>query len=295
MACPVPAGAAAPEAAPDENDLARLNSVARRAYAEAGTAMRRTEVPVLVVAFEELRLYSGGTCAMRPYTPAFYHRLKEVSHLPLGVLSAALAAAETGMPDEAWRRHLAEMAEAARAATDDVAALGLSEEQLARQQGLIAASLALIDELLASPEPPGEERLAVFADVMRPLALANATETAYVQLEQLHGAVMAFREELGPAWERTLVVVLGPRAPRIDNLAMSYFEEMLGADAARERLIYAENITEPAEAIALAERSLIDRRLGEVAFGDRFRLERDLLGDAARVWLIYRFGRLGGN
>jgi len=40
---------------------------------------------------------------------------------------------------------------------------------------------------------------------------------------------------------------------------------------------------------------LIDRRVGAAFFGDAGHMERDLLGDAAKVKVMQLFGRLGSK
>ena len=40
---------------------------------------------------------------------------------------------------------------------------------------------------------------------------------------------------------------------------------------------------------------LIDRQVGAAFFGEPGRMERDLLGDAAKVKLLQLFGKLGAN
>ena len=40
---------------------------------------------------------------------------------------------------------------------------------------------------------------------------------------------------------------------------------------------------------------LIDRRVGAALFGDAGRMERDFMGDAAKVKVMQLFGRLGSK
>ena len=73
--------------------------------------------------------------------------------------------------------------------------------------------------------------------------------------------------------------------PRKNNLAVQYFSKLLGVRGEGEKIIYAESIFQPTRAIQILGTSLLDAQIGEGYFGDPWRMHRDLLGNAAAVYL----------
>ena len=75
---------------------------------------------------------------------------------------------------------------------------------------------------------------------------------------------------------------------------MQYFQlRFAEAPGTDERVTYGENISDEAEAIALVGTRHLDRRIARAFFGDEKRLQRDVLGDAAKRCLeAQRFPRI---
>ena len=77
------------------------------------------------------------------------------------------------------------------------------------------------------------------------------------------------------------VAVTGNHQARIRSLGMQYFARRLGAD----RVLYAEGVAEVDAAVALIGAQRLDRAMAAAFFGSPRRMERDLLGDAAKAML----------
>src|SRR5262249_40574460 len=82
------------------------------------------------------------------------------------------------------------------------------------------------------------------------------------------------------------VVVCGSRQARSQDIMMEYFQRLLGEQAAtgaarENRLIYAESTFKEEAALDLIARHIIDQDAGEAFFGDRMRMQRDLLSEGA--------------
>ena len=286
----------APVAAGGQTDdaLAQLNTVARAAYGDGRAALIARASPVIVVAFDELVLLRDGKETREAFTPAAYHQLKSVAHLPLGVV-ALLAAQSPGARDGAWRARLTELGTRARSADLAIDRLDLAAPQKTRQHRIVADSLQFIDAALTGGAP-AETALTAFAHAMAPLVLANAYDAARAQIDGLHALAQRWRKEMSEQeWQHLFVVVLGPKLPRAGNVQYAYFVEALGAGSADRRVIYAEGIFDQKQAIALLATIVTDRRAGIAFFNDETRLERDLLSDAARAYLPRLFGRLGAD
>jgi hypothetical protein len=78
-------------------------------------------------------------------------------------------------------------------------------------------------------------------------------------------------------------VVVGDHQARARSLGMQYFKRRLqeppGAD---QRVTYGENIEDEDEAISLVATRRLDKQIAQAFFGDENRLQRDVLGDAAK-------------
>lgn len=282
---------AAAQAGPE---LDALNKAARGAYADGRAALIARTSPVIVVAFDELVLLRDGKETRENFTPAAYHQLKSVSHVPLGLV--ALLSTETpGARDGAWKARLEELRAKADIARNAVGSLALTAPQKARLERILDDSMALIDVTLNSGVPSASA-LTGFARAMAPLVLANGYDAAKLQIDGLHALVERWRKDLtAEEAQRLYVLVLGGKLPRQGNLQYSYFVQLLGPGSADRRVIYAEGIFDQAGALALLATIVTDRRAGTAFFADETRLERDLLSDAAQAYLLKLFGKLGAD
>ena len=127
-----------------------------------------------------------------------------------------------------------------------------------------------------------------------PALLADASETATAQIDAIDRDVRPWWDALSPAErERTNVVVLGAKTPRVGNLAYTYFVNLLGGAEDGHRVVYAESVSDEKGADAILATLLTDRRLSVDFFADERRMERDLLADGAEARVLQLFGRLG--
>jgi hypothetical protein len=111
-------------------------------------------------------------------------------------------------------------------------------------------------------------------------------DVARAQLDLVHATMMAFRATLSSAeWQSLHVVVISSHQARDGHVMMQYFSRLLGETTEGRRIIYAEGLWEMEPALELLGTHLLDASLGDGFFGDPMRLHRDLLGDAAAVYL----------
>jgi hypothetical protein len=119
---------------------------------------------------------------------------------------------------------------------------------------VLRVSRNAIAEMLAL-EHPQEAELASFAQEAMPIVMRNADRAGQLQLDGLHSLVQDWRSDLGEdAW--------------------SHIEGMFDPDSGMN----------------LLGTLLQDRAASELFFNDRFRLDRDLLADAATAHLDRIFG-----
>ncbi len=289
-ASPQPPPAAAADPAPQQALMA-LNKQARANYADSKREMLVRARPAIVVSFDDATLLRADAPAQtESFTPPLYHRYKEVAHLPLGLWSTL--APWVDRPEQtAWRAPLQALLERARAARATLEGVGFPPDRLGRQQQIFDRSIALMEATLAAGRPD-RAALAAFAQAMAAPVLANGDDAAALQIDGLHAVVGSWRQALTPAqWRQLHVLVLGPKMPRADNLAMQYFERVMGRAERDRRLLYAEGIFDRDGALSLLGTVVTDRALAQAFFGDPMRMDRDFLSDGARKRLDRIFGR----
>jgi hypothetical protein len=283
LAAPVsgqPVPAAGPPATAAQDPLEQLNVRFRGTYAQAKADSVARSGPVLMVTGGKLVLYRNAEpVAEEPMLPELYQRLKEVDHLPLA-LHLRFAGPE-GPPAPA---ELAAIRSLMAAARDGLGAW-CPPAALARQERILDACLQLLD---AARSPGGipPARLAAFAAGMGPLLLANADDAAAAELEQLQRSVARFRRGMSPEdWAALRVVIIGSHMARDGEVSLQYFCRLLGEPGEGGRIVYAEGLWDPKDALALLATHRVDAGAGMAFFGDPMRMHRDIMADGARKWL----------
>jgi hypothetical protein len=151
----------------------------------------------------------------------------------------------------------------------------------------------LIERYLAQGLP-SPEQLQRDMRAFAPALLADASEAAAAQIDAIDREIRPWWGALSPAErERTFVVVLGAKTPRVGSLAYTYFVNLLGAAEDGHRVVYAESVFDEKGADSILATLLTDRRLSVDFFADERRMERDLLADGAEARVLQLFGRLG--
>jgi hypothetical protein len=285
------AGCAAESApTPVADPLVEMNKVVRENYRASRAVMLARTLPVIVIAFDDATLMREGREPVTAnFTPPLYHRFKQVAHIPFGV--HVTLAPHAGRPAEAaWRAPLRRLLDHVVAAEGALGTVGLPDARMTRERRVVADSIAYMRAVLAAGLVEATS-LRAYSRAMAPLVLAAADDAAAVQIDGLHALVTRWRTELTPAeWARLHVLVLGPKAPREGNLAMQYFERVLGRRENGRRLIYSENIFARDAALTQLGGLVIDRAVARDFFAEEMRMDRDLLIDSARKRLDQVFG-----
>ena len=131
-------------------------------------------------------------------------------------------------------------------------------------------------------------------------ALETAQLAVCIELEQLHALIGRWRNDLGEGrWAGLYVVICGAHQPRYREATCQYFGRLLhqpeGSAAEREdRLVYAEGLCDINAALDLLARHIVDQRASNLLFGDRRRLQEDLLADAANTEVRKLFPKVRG-
>ena len=241
--------------------LTDANSDFRALYREAKSRALATAGPVLLVEGDSLVLRDGAAREAVKFLPEEYTKLKEVSHVPLGIFVALHGS--NGALSEHTRGALEKLAAEIRPAKDPV----------------LAASLELIERVLkrGAAEPA---EIDAFARRMGPLVSANAEKAASMELDALAAQVEKLRPRLGASFQ---VVVMGAHMARTNEISVQYFQRLLGKD---REVIFAESLWDEEKALDLVATHLVDGAASAAFFGDPARLHEDMLAEGARKYLV---------
>ena len=158
-------------------------------------------------------------------------------------------------------------------------------EQASRQQEIFRQSFALLDDVLASGQA-NPAKLASFTRQVAPLLLANVTDATAAEMRELYSTAAAWRKQLTPAeWNALYVVMIGPHMPRDQECSIQFFQRLFREPEEGKRIIYAEALWKESDALDLLATHEVDEAAGAAFFGDPMRMHRDLLADAAKVYL----------
>lgn len=268
-----------------------LNVAARESYAAARALALKSDQPVFLVT-DTVTLIKGEDLGALTYTPPIYHYLKSLSHLPLGVYSASIGLQENPA-DKRWLERLRTLLNQTNTTEAELASASFTESQRARQQKILSLSRTYLEDILKR-ENTDMASVNNYARKIAPLLLANATDAANVQIEALDQAVRELSKKLKPGeFEKAIAVITGPKTPREGNLQFQYFVYAFGTGSAGTRVLYMESIFDREAALGVLKTVLNDREASQAFFGEKYRLERDLMADGATVELMRRFGHLG--
>jgi hypothetical protein len=262
-------------------------------------------VPVVVLTGDDATLLYDGGEQHDKVIPARYHELKALAHLAFGV-QLTLMANGSGHVTELTASELHEKraqireAQAAANAPPDGASCSPTVTIASKAPAeLLCRARTLVDRVLAE----GVVDFDRLQECIRALA-SSALETAQlavcIELEQLHALLGRWRNNIDEArWAGLYVVICGAHQPRYREATCQYFGRLLrepeGSAAEREdRLVYGEGLCDVDSALDLLARHIVDQRASNLLFGDRRRLQEDLLADAASAEVRKLFPKVRG-
>ena len=258
-------------------------------------------VPVIVLIGDDARLLCDGGEQREQIIPARYHELKALAHLAFGV-QLTLMANGSGRLTELTANELhgkrAQIREAQAAANTASSTPTVTIAPKAPAE-LLCRARTLVDRVFAEGVVDFE-RLQEHIRALASHALETAQLAVCIELEQLHGLLGRWRNDLGERrWAGLYVVICGAHQARYREAACQYFGQLLheaeGSAAEREdRLVYGEGLTDIDAALDLLARHIVDQRASNILFGDRRRLQEDLLADAAATEVRKLFPKMRG-
>ena len=258
-------------------------------------------VPVVVLMGDDATLLCDDGEQREQVIPSRYHELKALTHLAFGI-QLTLMANGRGRLSELTASELHEK----RSQIQDMQAIvntssaSVSSSQMMKAPAeLLCRARALVDRVLAEGAVDFE-RLRKHIRALASHALETAQLAVCIELEQLHALLGRWRNQLGePRCAGLYVVICGAHQPRYREATCQYFERLLhqpeGSAAEREdRLVYGEGLCDVDAALDLLARHIVDQRASNLLFGDRRRLQEDLLADAANTEVRKLFPKVRG-
>jgi hypothetical protein len=263
----------------------------RAAYASGRAALLARLEPIIIVDEDRLVLVHRNKREEVTAIPPLYHRLKAVAHLPLAVW-VSLAPYGDAPLDEARIDRLRRLRDRIDAVSKALETAGFDERQRARSQSLLDRSRELLSQVLETREYKQAD-LTAFTRTMAPLVLAHAADAARAEIDAYHARLSAWKAQMtAEDWARLRVLVIGRQMPRKHNVAVQYFAKLLKLPGESRRLVYAETLDGEQHALELLATHQLDSELSLAFFDDPDRMEIDLLGNAASVYLdAFDFGR----
>lgn len=277
-----------------------LDAAFRDRY-DQGRADALGEATVLRVEGDHVRLRVGEqTVAAASFIPPLYQDLAIVSHIPVMLFLASAHARSKPTTEE--RVELENTRERCVALSSR---LSPKAGRLADvQEALLAHCAVYADEILEAGRWPKEADRLRFARTAGPYVEKNLATGALAHLRGLHRAVKRMKHvaaNLGIEWASVHVLIAGGHMQRTGCVSLQYFvhadlrrwtKEPVQPrpargklETAQTRLVYAENLEDPAAADRLLASELVDERISEAFFGDPGRIHEDLMGPAAE-WLL---------
>jgi hypothetical protein len=250
-----------------------------RVFHEAYSGARdgvRDQVPILVVLPNQLSLHQHNQREVAGYSRPSFASAKSAAHIAVALFALTCSEAKAEQARVGIARLLQQLSAALGAAQHLHTELS-AEINALLQCCLIFARAAHEGRL--SESAPSEFASDAGQRILRVTELATRE-----QIAGLHEAVEAIFSKLSARAQAELqVVVVGDHQARTRSLGMQYFKRRFREGEAMDlRVTYGENIDDEQEAIALVATRRLDQRIALAFFGDEHRLQRDVLGDAAK-------------
>lgn len=245
------------------------------------------KIPLAVLIGDYLSLLNDGGERTERIIPDRYHHLKSLSHIAFGLQLCFMANRVEKLSyttSVELNKKLATI-ESARSALGELPA-----DERVSPMTILDRSQDLITQVLAHGAVSDIE-LQEYASSIAPLVLENAAFAVHLELDRLHAVISDWRLQIGDSdWQRVYVVICDNHQLRYRHAAIQYFDRLLyeqegiGAEI-EDRIVFGERILDIDGALDLLARHLIDQKASLMIFGDKRRLQKDMLADAAAAYL----------
>jgi hypothetical protein len=246
------------------------------------------ESPVFVLLADTLIACCRGVRTELRYTPDAFVLLKSISHAPVSLYAELQRGDWPEEVSSASRQRLEKLqklvVQTQKRLQEDATRVALTEDASRDVRAILQTCATMLETAVGGTT---RESLEQFARDVGPVLQRLMHEATRLQLDSLHECVERALAPLSAKDRASLqVVVTGDHQARSRSLGMQYFKLRLREPTdSEERVAYAEGVTDEKEAFELVGLRRLDHAVAAAFFGDRKRLQRDLLGDSAEELL----------
>ena len=264
--------------------LATLNQSFRQAYANARQQELEEAGPIIIAKGDRLILLHTGRRINGTNVDVEYHDLKAVAHAPLALFCILKPSLDRPLnPSKA--ASLAKFQKALKDAKSELSTTFPERAVRKRQRRILKRCEAFVATVVEKGMADSAE-LDQLLDSLRIDIAQNVAGAARVRIDNYHRQMLAWRDQLtDDQFQQLRVIVPGASMPRKNNLTIAYFAKLFEQEGECEQIVYAESRFQDQEALKLLGTHILDRQIGTQFFDDESRMNRDLLGPEARVYL----------
>jgi hypothetical protein len=287
----VGSGAPATKSQVAEQNVLALDIAMFGLYDEAQAKFQKNflaEHPVIMALFSnqggKLTLFRPGKAPLEaPQVPIRYQLYKSVGHSALALFE--LAGSHLGtVSDGSWVGPMRTFRGANQTAVDSLDALDLSADARENQRKVLAGNIKFMDACLSKGSYTFAD-IQQYSNEVKPYLQKNITWGATTQVEHWMKVIKDWKEMLGPDWQKTYGVSNTLYVARQNNVIFSTLAQFFGKDAMNTRLFLFETsqfVTTPDQMLDVLIRTVADRSVGQVFFGNYYLMDYELMGGDAR-------------
>jgi hypothetical protein len=244
--------------------------------------------PVIMALFSNqggsLMLYRPGKAPLAaPQVPIRYQIYKSVGHSALALFE--LAGSHLGtVSDHSWVGPMRAFRATSQTAIESLDGVDLEADARENQRKVLSANNKFMDACLAKGSYTFAD-IQQYAVEVKPLLAHNVWLGASTQVEHWMKVIKDWKEMLGPDWNKTYGISNTLYVARQNNVLFSVLAQFFGKDAMNTRLFLFETsqfVTTPDQMLDVLIRTVADRSVGQVFFGNYYLMDYELIGGDGR-------------
>lgn len=262
--------------------LVDLNEQFLKTYDRARDRLISTIDPLIICNGDNAIIIHRGQRYEEQIIPKLYHDLKTISHIPFKIYLTIMFDLENLSENNYFE--LKQYLQDIRLIRNSIQ---FSEDIQNIQYDIIDLSIEYLRTILKT-KLIDQMKLKRFCRQARILFSTNIDLAARLQIDMLHSKIRPWYENHFNDTERRSVkiILMGPKTARHGFIEKTYFYTLLGEKYEGKHIIYAESVDNEQKALEVLGIWLLDAKASRNFFdGDSERLHRDLLGDAAKVYI----------
>lgn len=244
--------------------------------------------PIVMALFSNqggrLILYRPGKPPLEaPEVPIRYQIYKSIGHSALAIFELTGSHLGTAS-DRSWVAPMRAFRAANQSALDTLDSAGLPPERRANQAAVLNENIKFMDNCLTKGTYTFAD-IQQYATAVKPFLEKNITWGATAQVEHWMEVVKGWKEMLGADWGKTYGVSNTLYVARQNNVLFSVLAQFFGKDAMNSRLFLFETsafVTTPDQMLNVLIRTVSDRSVGQVFFGNYYLMDYELMGGDGR-------------